>query len=94
MAGAKIQGRLGSLVLVAPELVAELELLWIDAQRARRSSRRASCSLRWPLSTGGIKRGGARGKPLKMAVCPSGHAYGPMGAGGSALGIFTPITYA
>ena len=58
---AKIQGRLGSLVLVAPELVAELELLWIDAQRARRSSRRASCSLRWPLSTGGIKRGGAGG---------------------------------
>ena len=94
MAGAKIQGRLGSLVLVAPELVAELELLWIDAQRARRSSRRASCILRWPLSTGGIKRGGAARKPLKMAVCPSGHAYGPMGAGGSALRIFTPITYA
>ena len=98
VAGAKIQGRLGSLVLVAPELVAELELLWIDAQRARRSSRHiadtqaAACASH--CDRGYFKRGGAGRKPLKMAVCPSGHAYGPMGAGGSALRIFTPITYA
>ena len=34
--GAKIPGRSGSAVLVAPELVVELELLRVDAQRVRR----------------------------------------------------------
>ena len=38
---AKIPGRSGSLVLVAPELVVELELLRIDAERMRR---RAGCN--------------------------------------------------
>ena len=35
---AKIPGRSGSAVLVAPELVVELELLRVDAQRVRRRS--------------------------------------------------------
>ena len=39
--GAKIPGRSGSGVLVAPELVVELELLRVDAQRVRR---RAGCN--------------------------------------------------
>ena len=38
---AKIPGRSGSAVLVAPELVVELELLRVDAQRVRR---RAGCN--------------------------------------------------
>ena len=91
--GAKIPGRSGSGVLVAPELVVELELLRIDAERMRR---RAGCNHAAERAlvakqVGGIIRG--HYGPKKSTVPHSWHSYGPVGTTGSALIFFPPFHY-
>ena len=87
--GAKIPGRSGSGVLVAPELVVELELLRVDAHRVRR---RAGCNLA-TLSArlGGEGAGGYQNAKVNI-VRRSWHSYGPVGTAGSALIFFSAFS--
>ena len=72
--GAKIPGRSGSGVLVAPELVVELELLRVDAQRVRR---RAGCNLAtqrapWWRSRRGVLKSETRPRSSVLALLRTG----------------------
>ena len=87
--GAKIPGRSGSAVLVAPELVVELELLRVDAQRVRR---RAGCNPGTQRAPSVAKQEGVLKSETKR-VRGSWHSYGPVGTAGSALIIFPPFHY-
>ena len=72
--GAKIPGRSGSGVLVAPELVVELELLRVDAQRVRRG---AGCNpgtqrAPWWRSSRGVLKSETNSRSAVLALLRTG----------------------